>query len=84
MEKILNSLQNMKMISNVYLLGWLLLRETISSCPAVLLEIGFMTNTDEADYFLKPKNIKAQAMTILMGIINFYTLLNERTIQRSK
>ncbi|MEL7269524.1 MAG: N-acetylmuramoyl-L-alanine amidase, partial [Bacteroidota bacterium] len=29
------------------------LRETIPYCPSVLVEMGFMTNTDEAGYFLK-------------------------------
>ncbi len=46
------------------------LRET-TFCPAVLVEMGFVTNTDEADYFLKPKNIKAMALAILLGITNY-------------
>ncbi len=46
------------------------LRET-TFCPAVLVEMGFVTNTDEADYFLKPKNIKAMASAILLGITNY-------------
>ena len=33
--------------------------------------VGFVTNTDEADYFLKPKNIKAMALAILLGITNY-------------
>ncbi|WP_339337438.1 MULTISPECIES: N-acetylmuramoyl-L-alanine amidase family protein [unclassified Croceitalea] len=48
-----------------------MLRETISYCPAVLLEMGFMTNTDEADYFLKSKNIRAMALAVLMGVMNY-------------
>ncbi|MEP5339261.1 MAG: N-acetylmuramoyl-L-alanine amidase [Algibacter sp.] len=47
------------------------LRETTDFCPAILIETGFLTNSDEADYFLKPKNIKAIALTILIGIINY-------------
>lgn len=47
------------------------LRETINFCPSVLLEMGFMSNTDEADYFLKSKNIKALALTALLGINNY-------------
>ncbi len=47
------------------------LRETIMLCPAILVEMGFITNTDEADYFLKQKNIKAMALSILMGLFNY-------------
>lgn len=47
------------------------LRETIIFCPAILVETGFITNSDEADYFLKPKNIKAVALTILLGVYNY-------------
>jgi len=47
------------------------LRETVALYPAVLVELGFITNTDEADYFLNPKNIRAIALAILLGIINF-------------
>lgn len=45
------------------------LRKT-TFCPAVLVELGFITNIDEADYFLKTKNTKAIALAILLGIIN--------------
>ena len=47
------------------------LRETIIYCPAILVEMGFVTNTDEADYFLKSKNIKALALAALLGIYNY-------------
>ncbi|RKR07949.1 N-acetylmuramoyl-L-alanine amidase [Maribacter vaceletii] len=47
------------------------LRETVSVFPAVLVEMGFITNTDEADYFLKPKNSKAMALAVLIGITNY-------------
>lgn len=50
------------------------LRETITFCPAILIEIGFVTNTDEADYFLKPKSIKAMALSILMGLYNYLNI----------
>jgi N-acetylmuramoyl-L-alanine amidase len=46
------------------------LRETTAFCPAILVELGFITNTDEAGYFLKSKNIKAMALAILFGIKN--------------
>lgn len=47
------------------------LRETVLHSPSVLIEMGFMTNADEADYFLKSKNVKAMALTVLMGIMNY-------------
>jgi len=45
------------------------LRETVAFCPGILLEMGFLTNLDEADYFLKPKNIRAMALAILRDCI---------------
>lgn len=47
------------------------LRETSFFCPAILVELGFITNLDEADYFLKFKKIRAMALAILVGIINY-------------
>ncbi|MEI6866378.1 N-acetylmuramoyl-L-alanine amidase [Flavicella sp.] len=46
------------------------LRET-TFCLAVLVEMGFITNTDEAGYFLKPQNIQALALAILLGTTNY-------------
>lgn len=46
------------------------LREAKIVCPSTLLELGFVTNTDEADYFIKPKNIKSMGLAILIGINN--------------
>jgi len=46
------------------------LRETIF-CPSILVEMGFMTNMDEADYFLKPQSIKALALAVLMGVLDY-------------
>lgn len=48
------------------------LRETVAHGPTVLVEMGFMTNTDEAGYYLKPKNIRAMALAILMGLYNYF------------
>lgn len=50
------------------------LRETVGFCPSVLVEIGFVTNTDEADYFLRPNNIRAMALAILMGMYNYLNI----------
>ncbi|WP_379926810.1 N-acetylmuramoyl-L-alanine amidase family protein [Mariniflexile jejuense] len=47
------------------------LRETVGFCPSVLVEIGFVTNMNEADYFLKLSNIRAMALSILVGIYNY-------------
>ena len=47
------------------------LRESNSYYPAILFELGFMSNTDEASYFLKYKNIKAMAVCIYMGLYNY-------------
>ncbi|TYQ00213.1 N-acetylmuramoyl-L-alanine amidase [Tenacibaculum adriaticum] len=49
------------------------LREA-NNYPAVLVELGFMTNTDEADYFAKIKNVRAVSLSILLGIINHLKL----------
>ncbi len=46
------------------------LRENTTYRPSILIEMGFVTNTDEADYFLKSKNIRAMALAILMGLYN--------------
>ena len=47
------------------------LRETISYCPSIFVEMGFMTNPDEADYFLEAKNIRAMALAVLMGVMDY-------------
>jgi N-acetylmuramoyl-L-alanine amidase len=51
------------------------LQETISYYPSVLVEIGFITNPDEADYFLEAKNIKALALAVLMGVLDYLNTL---------
>jgi len=56
----------------VKLANFQVLRETIEYCPAILIESGFLTNADEAEYFLRPKNIKAMALAILMGLSNYF------------
>ena len=52
------------------------LRETISYSPSVLVEMGFMTDTDEANYFLESKNIEAMALTVLMGVMGYLNAVN--------
>ncbi|MCG2462854.1 N-acetylmuramoyl-L-alanine amidase [Flavobacteriaceae bacterium F89] len=51
------------------------LRETVIFCPAVLIEMGFVTNVDEADYFLEPKNNSAMALAILIGLYNYLNVI---------
>lgn len=40
------------------------LRKTIGYCPSVLLELGFLSNTDESDYLLKPESLTSLALVI--------------------
>ncbi|WP_203296567.1 N-acetylmuramoyl-L-alanine amidase family protein [Luteirhabdus pelagi] len=40
------------------------LRETTAFMPSVLLELGFLSNSDETSYFLKPDSLKALALVI--------------------
>lgn len=47
------------------------LRETTALCLAILVEMGFVTNGDEADYFNQSNNIRAVALAILMGLYNY-------------
>jgi N-acetylmuramoyl-L-alanine amidase len=47
------------------------LRETTSFCPAILLEMGFVNNPDESDYFLMTKNVTGMALSVLLGISNY-------------
>ncbi|WP_072400001.1 N-acetylmuramoyl-L-alanine amidase family protein [Flaviramulus basaltis] len=47
------------------------LRETVAFCPSVLVELGFVSNKDEAYYFLSSRNIKAIALAVFIGIINY-------------
>jgi len=48
------------------------LRETAAFCPAVLVEMGFLTQNDESGYFLNAENIKAMALAVLFGIYNYF------------
>jgi len=50
------------------------LRENITYRPSILIEMGFVTNIDEADYFLASKNIRAMALAVLMGVNNYLNI----------
>ena len=47
------------------------LRETRTLCPAILVETGFLTDSDEADYLSAKNNRCALALAILMGITKY-------------
>lgn len=44
------------------------LRETNDRCPAVLIELGYLSHSDEANYLEDSENRKALALAILMAI----------------
>ena len=44
------------------------LRESIATSPAILVELGFLSNTDEASYLELKKNSDAVALALLMSI----------------
>ncbi|PHQ27985.1 MAG: N-acetylmuramoyl-L-alanine amidase [Halomonas sp.] len=46
------------------------LRETISYCASVLLELGFLSNRDEAEYLKQQENVFALALSILNSLQN--------------
>ncbi len=45
------------------------LRETIGYCTSALLELGFLSNQDESNFYQKPESYRALALTILEGLI---------------
>ncbi len=45
------------------------LRETIDHCPSVLLELGFLSSNDEAEYLAKEEKINGIAVVVLESII---------------
>lgn len=44
------------------------LRETVKLCPSLLLELGYMSNNDEALYFEKEENRNAIGLAVLMAL----------------
>ena len=50
--------------------NFLVLRKMINFCPAILIEVGFLNNPDEAVYYSSSSGIKAVALAILSGIRN--------------
>ncbi|RNL87722.1 N-acetylmuramoyl-L-alanine amidase [Sinomicrobium pectinilyticum] len=52
------------------------LRETARVCPAVLVELGFLSHGDEAEYLLEWKSTRALALTILIGVEDYCAISN--------
>jgi len=44
------------------------LRQTVNTCPAILIELGFLSNKNEANYLIKKENKQALALAILMSL----------------
>jgi len=44
------------------------LRETVDYCPSVLIELGFLSNRDEAQHLTEDENIIALALSLLRGL----------------
>ncbi len=47
------------------------LRDNRDQCPAVLVELGFLSNGEEAAYLKSKRGVRAMALAILMGINKF-------------
>ncbi|MFB9053552.1 N-acetylmuramoyl-L-alanine amidase [Formosa undariae] len=45
------------------------LRETIRYCSSILLELGFLSNVDESNYFRRPEAMKFLALAIWRNLI---------------
>tara|TARA_R110000868_G_scaffold37915_1_gene133428 strand:+ start:211 stop:870 length:660 start_codon:yes stop_codon:yes gene_type:complete len=45
------------------------LHETIGHCRSVLLELGFLSNVDESNYYKKPESMELLALVILESLI---------------
>lgn len=44
------------------------LRETVDYCPTVLLELGFLSNSDEVRHLIEEENVLAISLSILSGL----------------
>lgn len=44
------------------------LRETVDYCPTALVELGFLSNLDEAQHLTEDKNVLALALSLLSGL----------------
>lgn len=45
------------------------LRETVDYCPTVLIELGFLSNRDEAQHLTEEENVLALALSILNSLL---------------
>jgi N-acetylmuramoyl-L-alanine amidase len=60
------------------------LRETRATCPSILIETGFITNKNEADYLNRPNNVRGMALAILLGVYKNTKGRSEALIEFSK
>jgi len=56
-------------IRGVKFANFQVLRGTIGYCSSVLLELGFLSNWDESEYYKGSQNLRALALFILNGLI---------------
>jgi len=49
------------------------LREIVDYCPSVLLELGFLSNWDESEFYQNPFNIRALASMMLKCLTKNFT-----------
>ncbi len=52
----------------VKLANFQVLRETVDYCPAVLIELGFLSNLDEVQHLTEDENLLALALSVLSGL----------------
>ncbi|MDO6602859.1 N-acetylmuramoyl-L-alanine amidase [Arenibacter palladensis] len=45
--------------------NFLVLRENQDVCPAVLLEVGFLSNREEAEHSRRKESVRAYALVVL-------------------
>ncbi len=53
----------------VKLANFQVLRETLGYCPSVLMELGFLSNTDESEYYQKLESYQVLALVIWKSLI---------------
>lgn len=52
--------------------GFQVLKESLSIAPSILVELGFLSNLDEADFISKSKNLEIIALLIYDKLLNLF------------